>query len=743
MTGLLWLPLLVLFGAQDQLPFGFSGIELYKAGAQARCLITADFNGDGHLDFALANNERSRIEIFLQKSPSEVTAPDKKKAHYDDVNEIHDDARFRKVTIPLESTVHAMIAADLESDGKPELVVRGTPSRLTVWKQHEPDQWTKAQKLKIKQGMGPRQSLLATDLNGDGRPDLIMLGKESIKVFLQSEAGRLQPPETFPTALRDATGMNLVRPKDAPPVLVMFRLGNDDGMAVRPLLGKSLGPEWILRTGKMKSAYLPPETDHVSVIAVMSVSNRLHLKAIRKGDNKDSVFETPIALYPQPPERGVNERGVIAGDVDGDGLTDVVVSRPSASNLCVYLQDKNGYFRAPRTSSTFADTIASQIGDLDGDGKLEVLVVSAEEQVVGLAAWEGERLAFPKRVGGITGKPLAAIGIALEKPDRLDLAVVTEEKRKYALQVLSGFQGEARTIKLDFLKRKPTRLLAVDIDGDGDQDLAVVTDRDDLALVLNEGGGKLTALGSEAFGGRWLLKDADTRTFTVTRLADGREAILVAKKTMGRAVALDENRKLVIVEQFGAGENTKLIGVARSGDEMVVVDERAGELVVLRKSDGEWKRVQDIDLPTSIVRSVRAVAFRPGGATDLLVAERSGFIVVRRGTHEAKVESMWSYESQVKGARLWRIAEGDLNQDGKRDLVVTDNEKRSLEILVTPVGGIGAVKRALRFEIFQEQTGYRGRSNTVREMVIADVTGDKKNDLLFLLHDRVVLYPQE
>lgn len=746
MTAMLWLPLLALLGVPDPAPFGFSGIELFKAGTQAKCLITADFNGDGRTDFALANNERSRIEIFLQKSPAELAAPPDKPAHYDDVNEIRDDARFRKVTIPLESTVHAMIAVDLESDGKPELVVRGTPSRLTVWKQREADQWTAHQKLKIKQGQGPRQSLLATDLNGDGRPDLIMLEKEAIKLFLQNEAGRLQPPETFPTALRDATGVDLVKPDKGTPALVLIRLGNDNGVAVRPLLGKSLGPEWIFRTGKLKSAYLPPNAERVSVIAVMSVSDRLHRKSIRVAANDDLVFETPISLYPQPPERGVKERGVTAGDVDGDGLTDVVVSRPSASHLCVYVQDKAGFFHAPRTSSTFADTIASQIGDFNGDGKTDVLVVSSEEQVVGLATWEGDRLTFPVRIAGITDKPLAALAIALDKPDQLDLAVVTEKDRKYALQVVSGFKGEARTVKLDFLKRKPTRLLAVDIDGDGDRDLAVVTDRDDLGLVLNEGGGKLTALGSEAFGGRWLLKDVDARTFTVTSLADGREAILVAKKTLGRAVALDANRKLVIVEQFGAGENTKLIGVARSGDEMVVVDETAGELLVLRKTEGEWKRVQTIELPSAIVRRVQAAAFRPDGATDLLLTEKSGFIVVRRGQRETKLESDWSYESEVKEARLWRVAQGDLNHDGKPDLAVTDNEKRALEILLPPTGGeqkTGAVKRALRFEIFEEQSGYRRRSNTVREMLIADVTGDRKDDLLFLLHDRVVLYPQE
>jgi hypothetical protein len=37
----------------------------------------------------------------------------------------------------------------------------------------------------------------------------------------------------------------------------------------------------------------------------------------------------------------------------------------------------------------------------------------------------------------------------------------------------------------------------------------------------------------------------------------------------------------------------------------------------------------------------------------------------------------------------------------------------------------------------------RGDGAEPREALIADVTGDKKNDLIILVHDRVLVYPQE
>ena len=751
MTKLLWISLLALLGTADSdpAPFGFRGIELYKVSPQAQNLVTADFNGDGLLDFALASNERSRLEIFLQKKkpgpdPKKAGAtPSKTTGGYDDVNEIHDDARFRKVLIPLESTVYAMVAADVDGDHAPELVLRATPSRLSIWKHEGNDRWSLARKIKIKEGTGPAESLLAADVNGDKRMDVVLLEKEAVSLFLQDGSGRLKPAEHYPTSLRDATGLHFLRPTEGPPLLVLYRHGQEFGLALRPVLEGALGPEWRFRSGKFNTPYFPPGEPRPALVAVMRVSDRLHKKVVCARENPDLVFETPFSLYPVAAERGVKERGVTAGDLDGDGRADVLVSRPSASTLEVYLQARDGTFRAPRVSSTFAGTTTAEIADHDGGGGAEVLVVSPEEQVVGLAEWKDGRLAFPHPLPGIEGKPHAATSAVLIGTIRRDLAVVTEQKRKYTLIVLREFGGEPIRVPLDFLDERPTRLLAVDIDADGDQDLAVITNRNAFGLVLNKGGGKFTALGSEKFGGKWLLNDVEAGSYSRTTLPSGREAILVAKKTLGRAVGLDAERKLVILEQINAGEDTKLTGIARAGDTVTVVDEKSSSLLVLRQTDGVWKRVQEIELPSNIIRSIEAVQLNKDGEPDLLLAEKSGFLVVRRGSRETRLESAWSYESDVKDAKLRLVTGGDLNGDGQPDLAVTDAAKRALELLVPPDRPDGSVHRGLRFEIFEENREYRRRSSHVREMVVADLTGDGKDDLLFLLHDRVVLYPQE
>jgi len=51
-----------------------------------------------------------------------------------------------------------------------------------------------------------------------------------------------------------------------------------------------------------------------------------------------------------------------------------------------------------------------------------------------------------------------------------------------------------------------------------------------------------------------------------------------------------------------------------------------------------------------------------------------------------------------------------------------------------------------RWQVFEERT-FRGRRGgdqaEPREALIVDVTGDKKNDLVVVVHDRILVYPQE
>jgi len=90
------------------------------------------------------------------------------------------------------------------------------------------------------------------------------------------------------------------------------------------------------------------------------------------------------------------------------------------------------------------------------------------------------------------------------------------------------------------------------------------------------------------------------------------------------------------------------------------------------------------------------------------------------------------------------VLAGDLNNDGKAELVCVDPNKNLIEILGS--GSDGHWESLMHFKVFETDQHYQGRKGSVlepRESIIADVTGDGKKDLILLVHDRVLVYPQE
>jgi len=102
-----------------------------------------------------------------------------------------------------------------------------------------------------------------------------------------------------------------------------------------------------------------------------------------------------------------------------------------------------------------------------------------------------------------------------------------------------------------------------------------------------------------------------------------------------------------------------------------------------------------------------------------------------------------SYETPIKDGHLADVVSGDLNNDGRKDLVFLETAKNYLDLVTFELPH--KLVPADRWQVFEERT-FRSRRNDSlepREAVIADVTGDGKNDLIVLVHDRILVYPQE
>ena len=116
--------------------------------------------------------------------------------------------------------------------------------------------------------------------------------------------------------------------------------------------------------------------------------------------------------------------------------------------------------------------------------------------------------------------------------------------------------------------------------------------------------------------------------------------------------------------------------------------------------------------------------------------------MVPLGVAGHQFELLADYESDTERANLADLVAGDLFADGSEEVLAIDIRNHNLELLRWEE--TSNLRRIYRFTVFEKKV-FRGRErggNEPRQALLADVTGDGRTDIVLLVHDRIVLYPQ-
>jgi hypothetical protein len=287
----------------------------FACGPSPSDIAVADLNGDGNLDLIVANTGTPYLTVLLGDGRGRF-APSAR-------------SPFATQSFP---HVHGVVAADFNGNGKPAVVT---------------DSWGHNQVLMLPgDGMGnlilpgvlfptgrrPYERLRSADFNRDGRPDIVTtdMDDNAVSILLGDGRGGFRQPAGSPF------------PAGKTPWQVAIADFNRDG--------------------KLDLAVIPYDRD-------LTDARQLAVTVLL-GDGGGGFAARPAPLSLEGC-RGPNR--VAAGDVNGDGYPDIVVSCAQNNRLIVFWGTKGGGFtRSIEDVQTGWSGLA--VADLKGDGRSEIIV---------------------------------------------------------------------------------------------------------------------------------------------------------------------------------------------------------------------------------------------------------------------------------------------------------------------------------------------------------------------------------
>jgi len=297
-------------------------------------------------------------------------------------------AQFAYLTYPTGINPSGVTAADLNGDGKPDLVIANLGSNwLTILINDGRGGFTAAAPVNL--GMLSPQSVLAADLNGDHKIDLVVISARAIPlpqgpafsgpmVLLGNGDGTFQPPLPVAGCMQVTDAQLADLNGDGIPDLAVTCLtggflipvgaylailpGNGDG-TFGTGASYSLGftPWAVLTIGDFNQDGKPDvAAAEGGGLTVLLNDGKANFKAVTSS-------REPWNFAP----------GIAAGDFNGDGLLDLAVSgqslsNPAAGSVTILLGRGDGTFRtSPGLETTGFASLAAM--DLNNDGHVDLV----------------------------------------------------------------------------------------------------------------------------------------------------------------------------------------------------------------------------------------------------------------------------------------------------------------------------------------------------------------------------------
>ena len=737
----------------------FAGPEIFPIEHRIQHLEAADFNSDGYLDLVVVNPRRSRLQILYNQSAELSTGQAIESQAVLDTNDLPIDARFRLASISTEERVTSVVVTDFLGDEELDIAYCGNLDEVVLLENRGTQGWVESMKWSIPAIVPSPDAIQVGDFNGDGDLELVVLTENDFSFIDRTTQGE----DTRPRGVRHSGDLKSFRVIDLNGDGIddivsrasdstkhhFIRLGGAKGISVSELvvkvdLNRFLG---VVDPEAAEFVSISQRSGRAKIGKFKSKPVRILEKLI--GDGQLNRVALPPGSQTRP--------GTLSRDINGDQLTDLIVADVQSGKLLVYLQSADRLYGAPSEFGSYGGIGQLEGADWDRDGSQDLFLLSYSEKQVGITKWTPEGgIPFPSPVE-LQGVPL---GMVVRPPvgDELGQLFILERFDSRLNLVVVDADSTMRQYTLDVpVESSRVELVLHDADQDGLQDIVVIAPYEELWVLRQKSPSGLGYETIKVSGGARDLEHPWVGRIDVD--GDGKNELVLPQGNAVRGLVLESRTleagdarawKSRIKVQINGAESDSIIG----GISSIPVSEGERPIVCLldiannrlscqqQGIDGQWNQKASFELPRADYIGMDDTVLDVAGTVALRISGLGGSFLKFLGDERWVFDIEGTYETQLAGGFLGRCIGADFDGDDLSELIFLETAKHNIEI-VSLQGDEGS-KLMYRWPVFESRT-FRNRRNELpepREALVADFTGDDRSDLMLLVHDRLLLYPQ-
>ena len=478
--------------------FGQAAGSPIAVGTGPFSVAVGDWNGDGRLDLAVANNGDGDVTILLGNGSGGFS-------------------QAAGSPVPSGTQPASIAIGDVNGDGKPDLAVANFLSNdVTILLGNGSGGFSQAAGSPVAVGAAPA-SVVVGDVNGDGKLDVAVAnyGSTTVTVLLGNGSGGFIQAVGSPFAAGTRPASVVVGDLNGDGMLDLAA-ANAGSNNVTVLLGKGCPTAGCFALSLTQPSGSPVAVGNLpDSVAVGDVNGDGKLDiaaAIGNASNVAVLLGNGAGGFSQaagsPVAVGLAPASVVVGDVNGDGKLDLAVANYLSNNVTILLGNGSGGFSQAAGSPVGVGTgpVSVAFGDVDGDGKLDLAVAKYDDNNVTILLGNGSG-GFSQAAGSpvaVGMNPHSAEFGDLYGDGKLDLAAANGGSNSVTILLGNGSGGFSQAAGSPIaVGSEPVSVAVKDANGDGNLDLAVANyNGSNVTILLGNGsGGFSQAAGSPVAAG--------------------------------------------------------------------------------------------------------------------------------------------------------------------------------------------------------------------------------------------------